>query len=32
MGWQVKGPGPLLKEVLQKGVQLVSIFFTGILG
>ncbi|CAH3029089.1 unnamed protein product, partial [Porites evermanni] len=24
MGWQVKGPGPLLKEVLEKGAQLVS--------
>ena len=25
MGWQVKGPGALLKEVLEKGTQLVSI-------
>ena len=27
MGWQVKGPGSLLKEVLEKGAQLVSIFY-----
>ena len=25
MGWEVKGPGPLLKDVLEKGAQLVSL-------